>query len=165
MNRFSVPFSIVAIVLACLGLPEAQAEQALDNVPENLRACVEEEDDTLRLACYDREVARLASMPAVAPSEAAAQPSRQTQEEEFGQPPLQLDKSEQLMEISATVTKLQKHSGIVTVWLDNDQVWQQKYAAGFLVKEGDEVTIKKKSMLGGYRLGNRGRWIEVKRVK
>ena len=164
MNRFSIPFSITAILLASSGLPEAWAEQALDKVPETLRACVEEEDDALRLACYDREVAKLGSMPADAPSVAAAQVPQRTEEEAFGQPPLKLDPNEQLMEITATVTKIQKGAGIVTVWLDNSQIWQQKYSGSFLIREGDKVTVKKKS-LGGYRLENRGRRIDVKRVK
>jgi len=157
MYRLLLPVYVTAILLALSGLPEAWADKKLESLPDSLEACVDEEDDALRLACYDREVPRWGSIP---PTEI----SRQQQEEEFGQPRLDAFDEDELTEITATVTKLRKSGGKVTVWLDNDQVWQQKYSKSLLIKEGDEVSIERKSVLGGHRLVVRGRGIEVKRL-
>lgn len=158
MNRFSVSIYLVLILLASSGLSELRADKNLESLPDSLKACVDEEDDALRLACYDREVPRWGAIP-------TSEISQQQKEEGFGQPPLEAHDKDELTEITVKVTKIHKGGDKVTVWLDNDQVWQQKYAKPFLIKVGDEVIIEKKSMIGGHRLKARGRHIEVKRVK
>ena len=158
MNRYTVSSCFIAVFLSSSVLPEARADKTLDALPDALEACVHEEDDAKRLECYDREVPKWGSMP-------TAEISRQQKEEEFGQPPLKAHDPQELTELTLKVTKLHKGGDKVTVWLENGQVWQQKYAKPFLIKEGDEVTIEKKSVLGGHRLKVRGRQIEVKRVK
>ena len=168
MNRFCIPVSIAAGFLALSCLSDAKAEPASSDLSAALRVCIDESDDKLRLACYDREVAELsqpaaelsptvADAPAPGPGEAAAS------EKKFGIPP-KPDKNE-LMELTATVVKFSKGANIkVTVWLDNDQVWRQKYSAKFRMKVGDQVIIKKGSF-GGYTLIRKGRQIAVTRVQ
>ena len=158
MNRNSICSCLAALVIAMAGQSAALADNTLESLPSSLKACLDEEDDALRLACYDREVPRWGSIP---PDEIVAQ----QKEEEFGQPRLDAYDKEELSEITATVTKLRKSAGKVTVWLDNDQVWQQKYSKSLLIKEGDEVVIERKSVMGGHKLIVRGRNIEVKRLK
>lgn len=157
INRSLVVSCLAVLVLAMPGLSIAE-DKNLDSLPRSLKACLDEEDDALRLECYDREVPRWGSIP-------ADEIVRQQQEEEFGQPPLEALQKETLSEITAKVTRIQKHSGKATIWLDNDQVWQQKYSKSFLIREGDEVLIERGSVLGGHKLEVRGRRIDVKRVK
>ena len=58
--------------LALHALPACTLAQT---VPATLRACTAQTDPTRRLACYDREMARLSTPPAPAPPPAAATPA------------------------------------------------------------------------------------------
>ena len=158
MSRYSVFSVVLVMVLATMGAPVIWAETTLESLPTSLRACLNEKDDSKRLECYDREVPRWGAIP---PDEIV----QKQKEEDFGQPPLEAYSEETLYEITAKVTRVEKRSNKATVWLDNDQVWQQKYSKSFLVKEGDDVRIVKGSVMGGHRMENRGRRIDVKRVK
>ncbi|HEV2272444.1 MAG TPA: hypothetical protein VGR92_23565 [Steroidobacteraceae bacterium] len=66
-------WSVVCVLPLC-GVPAGVWAQ---NVPAGLRACTAETDSARRLACYDREMARLAQPPAPpAPSAAAPSPPK-----------------------------------------------------------------------------------------
>ena len=186
VNRSYIPVSIAAGFLALSCLPDAKAEPASNDLPEALRACIEESDDALRLACYDREIAELtpieANVPAPGPGEAAssedkqvapvlsasqapdvAQATERSEVEKFGTTPKYEKKG--LMELTATVVEFSKGANsILTVSLDNGQVWRQKYSGKFRVQVGDQVTIKKGDF-GGYTLIRKGRRITVRRVQ
>ena len=57
MNRFCIAVFVAAGFLTLFCLSDAKAEPASNDLPEALRACIDEPDDALRLACYDREIA------------------------------------------------------------------------------------------------------------
>lgn len=158
MNQNHFLIAVFILLVSTPALLNAQEEKNLPSLPDSLKACLDEEDDTARLECFDREVPKWGSIP-------SDEIVKQQQEEDFGQPPLEKFAEESLSEITAKIVKLNKHSGKATIWLDNGQVWQQKYSKSILIKEGDEVLIEKGSVMGGHRLEVRGRRIDVKRVK
>ena len=166
MNRIYIPLSILTTLLVLSPLPVARADSAPAGIPESLRKCVDEPDDTRRLACFDREMDRLGKETVSAPVSAPVADPVETaeQEEKFGIVERSEDKKE-LTEIQATVVKVATSSNrIFTVLLDNDQVWRQKYAGRFLITTGDVVTITKGNF-GGYTLERGGRQTAVNRVK
>ena len=141
-----------------------QSAGAADALPEALRACAAMRNDIERLACYDKAVAHIESG-SVAPSpenmfgaSTALVPDRKTERETNG---------EELQQISGTVVSLSRsESGLVTLTLDNEQVWRQTDADTTLtIKTGDSVTISRAS-LGTFRLvDTRGRSSRFKRVR
>jgi hypothetical protein len=129
-----------------------------------------ESDSTRRLACFDRESARLAQesppvarnadSPATA-APAAAAPA-QAGEDRFGYrgtiARAELDKKEAeerraFEQLTAKVTEVGRlPHGEVVLTLDNGQVWQQKPGdRAMRIKAGDEVTIHRAS-LGSFLL-------------
>ena len=162
MIRTCIPLSIFAGLLALSSLSVVKAESALSGLPEALQECVNESDDTLRLACFDREMGKLSetaeSTPAAEPADTASS------EEKFGIAPKR-EESKELMNLTATVVEVSFSTNrTFTIWLDNDQVWRQKYSGSFRIKAGDEVTIAKGGF-GGYSLKRKGRQVSVNRVK
>jgi len=162
MIRTCIPLSIFAGLLALSSLSVVKAESALTDLPEALQECINESDDTLRLACFDREMRKLSQTAISAP---AADPvDKASSEEKFGVTPKR-EENEELMKLTATVVKVSVGATrIFTIWLDNDQIWQQKYSGTFHIKAGDEVTIAKGSF-GGYSLFRNGRKVSVNRVQ
>jgi len=161
MIRSCIPLSILTGLLALSFQSVVKAESASTGLPKALQECVNESDDTLRLACFDREMGKLsqatASAPVVDPVDTASS------EEKFGIIP-KSDKKE-LVEIRATVVKVAIGTNrIFTVLLDNDQIWRQKYIGTFHIKAGDVVAITKGNF-GGYSLKRKGRQVAVNRVK
>ena len=140
------------------------AAEATETLPEPLRACAAMRNDIERLACYDKAVAHIESG-AAAPSpenmfgaSTALAPDRKTERE---------TKGDELKQITATVVSLSRSaSGLVTLSLDNDQVWHQQDADVTLIVEiGDSVTISRAS-LGTFRLTDkRGHASRFKRVR
>lgn len=163
-------------LLALSSLSVASAESGSTGVPESLLGCVDESDDKRRLACFDREMAKLGQAEPMAgqakpvagkaePAPAMADPvDAASSEEKFGI----VEKSEnkkELTEISAKVVKVSRSSNrIFTIWLDNDQAWRQKNTGSFQIYSGDAVTITKGNF-GGFHLKRRGRSAQVIRVK
>jgi catalase (peroxidase I) len=161
-NRILMKHPIaVALIGALLWVHAAEATEAL---PEPLRACAAMRNDVERLACYDKAVAHMESG-SVAPSaenmfgaSTAIAPARKTDHEA---------KDEELKQITATVVSLSRSgSGLVTLALDNEQVWHQEDADVTLIVEiGDSVTISRAS-LGTFRLTDkRGHSSRFKRVR
>jgi hypothetical protein len=158
-------------ILTTVLLAAAFARPALaadDGLAERIAACTREQDDSRRLACFDR-----ASAPkAVAPKAAAPQvDATQT----FGVDGSELARSREddssraegpPKRISGTVTAIDKRPhGELVITLDNGQVWAQKEAgAYFPLKVGDPVAIIA-GTLGSFKLIASKRATAVTRVQ
>jgi hypothetical protein len=140
------------------------AAEATETLPEPIRACAAMRNDIERLACYNKAVAHIESG-STAPSaenmfgaSTAIAPAQKNEREAKG---------EELKQITGTVVSLSRSkSGLVTLSLDNDQIWHQEDADVTLIVEiGDSVTISRAS-LGTFRLTDkRGRSSRFKRLR
>jgi hypothetical protein len=158
--------------LLALGISTAFGQGVL----ESLVDCAAQKQDSARLACFDREVAKLAPLakrtaptqvvptpatppsPAVAvtPPKAASDPN-----DEFGVSGSLARKRTEAnpstdsapKELQAAVTAIKtKPYGELILELDNGQVWEQtETKSTFLIKEGEKVRIRK-HVLGSYFL-------------
>lgn len=161
---------------------------AAETLPPTLRACMSESDSARRLACFDRESARLvdtsapvarrADPPAAAPASVAAPPAAAASaEDKFGYrgniARAELDKKQaqektEFEQLTGRISEIATlPHGELRLTLDNGQVWQQKAGdRGLRVKVGDEVTIKRAS-LGSFLLSSSGAngVMRVSRVK
>src|SRR5688572_23854900 len=146
---------------ALLFVPPAKAA---DSLPEPIRACAAMRNATERLACYDKAVAHIESGSAAPSAEnmfgasTALAPDREAERE---------TKGDELRHISGTVVSVSRsESGLLTLSLDNEQVWRQTDADTTLtIETGDSVTISRAS-LGTFRLvDKRGRSSRFKRLR
>lgn len=146
-------------------------------VPGSLRACAAITSDGGRLACYDREMAKL--VPAAAGAAAAAASPSGTiaaplsPEQRFGLSPAQADakvsqtsESGPLPALEAKVSAVRNiTNGRILIDLDNGQVWRQVDTdVTFRLRSGDAVTIKRNSF-GSYWLSANEHALRVKRVQ
>ena len=156
MGDLSVP--VLTLILMSAG-----ASAAAQGLPPELRRCMAETADSARLACFDREAARL---------EAAAAPAL-TPEERFGlrgdvaRETLEREKAarQSLERLEARVTAVASGpTGDWVVTLDNGQVWAQvPSGTRYTIRVGDAVTISP-AALGSYMLtGESGRSVRVRR--
>lgn len=156
-------------LLASLALFSALPFAAAAKEAESpLKACRAETDDVRRLACYDREVDRLADAPQ--PAEAPVL----TPEEQFGRRGTlareEVDREREEIrqgELTALITEVWTRSdGLMVMTLDNGQVWAQNRPDSlFRIKTGDKVKIQPASM-GSYLLsGPSKRSTRVTRTK
>lgn len=169
MKRSQFFSLLVAGLCACASAVAAEA------LPPSLRACMSESDATQRLACFDRESARLtqesapvarradppaSAAPAAAPTAAGA--TAQSAEDKFGYrgsiARAEFDKKEaqerqEFEQLTAKVSELGTlPHGELLLTLDNGQVWQQKPGdRAMRIKVGDDVTIRRAS-LGSFLL-------------
>ena len=162
MNRICIPLSVLAGLLALSPLSVVGAESASSNLLQSLKDCVKVSDNTDRLDCFDREMGKLGQTEAIPMVKEPVDTA--SQEEKFGIVEKK-DMNEELTEIKATVVKVANRSNrTFTVFLDNDQIWRQKYVGSFHIKAGDLVTIIKGNF-GGFTLELNGRREAVDRVK
>jgi hypothetical protein len=147
--RQKILFGLFVVVLA---LP-AGAEP----LPASVRACIGEADAAQRLACYDREVARLiapagtfapATVGAAAPGTSLAPASA---------PPLPAaaPPAAPPRHLSAKVSAVRQSGDNLLVTLDNGDVWEQSAPATsqLNLRPGDVVQLDRE--LGGWFLSNR----------
>lgn len=107
------------------------------DVPDRLRECTEETDDSKRLACFDREVATMI--------ERAEEPEEP---------------------VRATVTRvIDRSDGTWVVHLDNGDIWAQKSREYAPVKVGDQVTLKGGAFSSMYLTTEGKRSTQVKRLR
>jgi hypothetical protein len=146
MRSSQLHWLLIAGCAVCAA-PHAALAQA---APISLRVCVAESDDARRLACYDREMARVSEEPypaAKAQDEFGMEAElrrKKEQERSAGQP----SKPRQLLARTSKVS--QRPDGLLVVTLDNGQVWQQtEPAPAFHVDSGDEVKVNP-GVLGSY---------------
>jgi hypothetical protein len=189
MNR--IRSAVVA--LAGIGSALSFADAVSDTLPPGMRACMGESDDARRLACFDRETARLtassaASAPAAPvanPAAAAAAPASTappapaapalSDEERFGYrgnvARAEVDKRKaqegKIDQVTAKVVEVSAQPlGQFVVKLDNGQVWQQKMAERSVrVKVGEEVTIRRASFGSFMLVTSTGKSTRVARVE
>ena len=184
------------LVLAALWIAGSRPIPAAETqLPASLRPCMQQQDATQRLQCFDREAAKLAGTPAVAsvpapappvpavpPARAAVSPAPPTVASAVTPAPAAGLGAEQVQRntkrdpaapeenLTATITALRNQTGgAQVISLDNDQVWRQAEAGpGGPLKVGDVVQISKGAM-GFYRLksdaAGPGRWTRVMRVR
>lgn len=149
----------------------AAAAQA-DSIPAALRACAAEKEDTARLACFDRELARATEAPLAAEPPAP----KMTPEERFGRAG-DIAKAESkrvaeaqgpgIKELTAMVVSLSRRSyGELVMTLDNGQVWaQQSPDTRFSIGAGEKVTIKAGVLNAFMAFSPNGRSTRVTRLK
>jgi hypothetical protein len=175
LKRYRLRFVFASIAIAVTFAPWVRAQ----SLPEQMRACRAETDDSRRLLCYDRAAATLdrsaasaaSAAPAVAApaaagssvspaAAAAAKPvasapaSSGTAEFGVSEGPLAAKRQATgLKEITAVVTAVSvRGRGELVVTLDNGQVWAQNEAvAYFPLNVGDTVKIHS-AALGSYLL-------------
>lgn len=180
------PTLLIAILLLTLTL-SAQAEEL------SLESCINIEDTSERLACYDRLAGRL---PAAAVKANPAEPSTaapaETRAETIAAPATVVTKTvpevksapdgeaifgfehkpvaeeEWLDELQVKRTKLRKDGyGKWVIWLENGQVWRQTDSRSFNFVNSDQLVVITRSFLGSFFLGEPDRHggIRIKRVK
>lgn len=144
------PWMLAAVLAAPAGIA--------DEIPEPLRRCAEIDDDSQRLACYDRYVAR----GGVEPDSADAVPPAEAR---FGLP--DKEDEEELDEIRATITEIVVRANQTRIFtLSNGQVWVEDSPKPSLrLDVGDEVRISA-GLFGSHTLhGPRNRSTAVDRVR
>jgi len=149
-----------------------------DSLPASVAACAAEHDGRKRLACYDREVARFAPVPPVAPvppaaAVAPAAPVPPAAEVTAATAAVGAGESKatsgaqgatEPRHIAARIVRIEGYADDIVLHLDNGQIWQQVQAADAdpNLHPGDAVTIDRS--LGSYWLSGRsGTALKVKR--
>jgi hypothetical protein len=136
---------------------------AAQMVTPALRACRAETDSAKRLACFDREMARI-DEPGQSPPAATTVPPPAPPAERFG---LQPEHSAPLpKKLTAHVTSVsQKSHGRYLISLDNGEVWLQlEDNLGFSPRTGGSVTITR-GLTGGYYMADQYYVVSVRRVQ
>lgn len=170
----------LSVSLGTLILLPAGAVAAAQGLPPELRQCMAETADAVRLACFDREAARLATEPGLATAAATSAatppvpaPPALTPEQRFGlrgdvaRETLERERAakQELDRLEAKVTGVALGpTGDWVVTLDNGQVWAQVPSGmRFTIRVGDPVTISP-AALGSYLLAvESGRSVRVRR--
>src|ERR1700739_2559743 len=166
-------------LVGCIAMTEVSRAEPSDVVAQ-MRACATEQDDSRRLACYDRSVGRAPTEPL---HTAVSKPLRRSAprgpeaaalaEQQFGmnaqvarQQAGGAQPTPQLKELHARVVAMShKRRGEPIVTLENGQVWEA--ADGEVIdrlKVGDVVTVWL-GTLGSYYLALRNESVRVNRVR
>lgn len=167
----------VLMIVCCVVLLAAAPLAVSAELPQALLDCVRENDDVERLACYDRYVAIFAGE---SDKLADATPAPDVGVANRGAPPLErpdavhafgmtgelarrnrsADEPAVPEFINAGISRIvEKPRGERIVYLDNDQVWEERTRArGLLLEVGDIITVEA-AALGSFRMvgpdGNR----------
>jgi hypothetical protein len=129
-----------------------------DPLPASVRACIGEADATQRLACYDREVARLiapAGTFAPAADAAVAAPAASVAPATSSTVPAGSPPAPVVRHLTAKVSAVHQAGDNLVVTLDNGNVWEQSAPATsqLNLRPGDVVQLDRES--GGWFLTNR----------
>ncbi len=183
----------LAAILAVLAFGAATGRISLADESDFDR-CAKLDSDAERLACFDAatraraEQPQAESAPAVAPEPAAAPEPKpataatagataaaastssrsMTKEERRAAKRAEKERQKANREYTAVVTATRKRPyGQVVVTLDNGEVWSERYAShGFLIREGDTVTVRKSRFSSAYRLiDENGKSYDVTRLE
>jgi hypothetical protein len=168
------------LLIGALSLHSLPARASAQTLPAGLRACTAEPDPSHRLACYDREMARLSTpsarptaVRAPAKSDAPSRPApvlaartavptspTPTEGNRAGSAPSRPSPWKFLAGGASSrrvahVIRVERSPDAMILHLDNGEVWQQTgRASGDLsLRVGDRVTIEKH--LGSYWLSSR----------
>jgi hypothetical protein len=131
-----------------------------------MRACVEEKNDTRRLACFDEhmrgQTPGVASPVSAAAPAASPAPAAATSEQQFGMNKA-IERQQQVAPESKSPPPLKKlnahikaisykRQGEAVITLDNGEVWEESEISSHLpLHPGDGVTIKR-GVLGSFLL-------------
>jgi hypothetical protein len=162
-------------VFIALMLCGAASVACAETPPAALRACAAEADSTRRLACYDKEMARLTpSVPAHDPAPGAVSSALDPRPaDEFGLDEQRVRKLKtkqgtvELKALTAQITNLsQLPNGRQRITLDNAQVWEQTEEEwGFNPHSGASATITQ-GIFGGFWMATDAyRKVRVKRIR
>jgi hypothetical protein len=164
-----------------------------DDVAAAISTCRSEDDDTRRLACYDRAAGRAKAAAPAASSSAASQPAASapaaaapvaataaaaaaaSPEDNFGRERQLAHEEDQkraeatrgVGELQSSIVGIEKRmDGLLTFTLENGQVWQQvRPDSRFSINDGDAIRIQPGS-LGSFILsGPTKKSTRVTRVK
>jgi hypothetical protein len=164
--RSGFSLTLAAVLLAAAALESAFAAE--DDLSKRIAACTREQDDTRRLACFDRAAAPKAAAERVDADQVDATQTFGVQGSELARSRGDSDTQQESApkRVTAKVTGLDKRPrGELVFTLDNGQVWAQKEAgAYFPIKVGDPVTILA-GTLGSFRLVVGNRATAVTRVR
>ncbi len=132
---------------------------AASGLPDALRNCTQEQDDGRRLACYDREVSRLATTPDKSFGLSAEQQRKQEANQAHEKPRPQV--------LSSVVTAVvERADGRKVISLADGGIWVQGEAwEVFDVKVGEAVTIKPGTLGSFHMYASSGRAIRVARAQ
>jgi hypothetical protein len=142
-----------------------------DVLPDSLRSCVNIAGDSERLACFDREIARV---PSSVPMSKGADPIPLGPEQKLGLSDSRVRKLESASSQEPPVTELHAHilstslstDGLESFVLDNAQVWHQTaLKSDFLVRQGDAVTISPGALGSFWMSTDKHHSVRVKRVR
>jgi hypothetical protein len=175
LTALAVSFTVLSCAAIAGDESHAGAEQPL---PPALTDCVKVTRDALRLACFDREVAKLMVHDGAANKESRAaetvSPPTLTAEQKLGLSKQRIDKLESQSGHAPEPTELHAHiahvssdgAGHMLFVLDNAQVWRQTDVDfNFIARSGDAATISQ-GALGSYWLSvNTRSGIKVKRLQ
>jgi hypothetical protein len=148
--RNKILFGLYALVLA--------VPAGADPLPASVRACIGDADAAQRLACYDREVARLiapAGTFAPAAGASAAAPATAFAPATAPESPAVAPPAGPPRHLSAKVRAVRQSGDNLVVTLENGDVWEQSAPATsqLNVRPGDVVQLDRE--LGGWFLSNR----------
>jgi hypothetical protein len=131
--------------LLLIGSAICRVPAAWSGLPEALQSCTREQDDSRRLACYDREIPRLAAMLGDSPTLAPEPKPRLSAPDVHNRPGHQI--------LSSVVSAIhERGDGRKAITLANGDTWVQGEAwEAFHVSVGDAITIKT-GALGSYHL-------------
>jgi hypothetical protein len=148
---------IVPVLLLASGVVPAGA----DTLPASVRACIGLADATERLACYDREVARLiapagtfAAGPGPSPT-AAAPATAPAPSISSVRPAASAPAAAPVRHLTAKVSAVHQSGDHLVVTLDDGNVWEQsaETTSQLTLRPGDVVQLDRE--MGGWFLSNR----------
>jgi hypothetical protein len=183
--------SLTRKTVSAIGLLSLASSAAFaQDLPPAVIACAIEKQDGARLACFDREVARVIQRAAgVAPTQVAPSPPTPSVPAVASTPPPQVTpndddfgvagdlarkrKAEQEKtvkapaELRAAVTKVTKKPyGELVLELDNGQIWEQpEKKNSFAIKEGEHIRITKGAMGSYFLVADSGAITKVRRIR
>ncbi len=145
------------VILSGLYVLVVAAPAGADQLPPSVRGCIGEADAARRLACYDREVARLiAPAGTFAPTTSdAAAPATAVAPAASANLPAAAPPAISPRHLSVKVATVRQSGDIMVVTLDNGDVWEQSAPATsqLNLRSGDVVQLDRE--LGGWFLSNR----------
>jgi hypothetical protein len=156
--------------VAALLAATMQPARADDDLSKRIAACTREQDDTRRLACFDRAAAPAADQTATEQPAGKVDPAQG-----FGVHGSELARTREADDpkqdttpkrLTAKIAGIEKRRrGELVFTLDNGQVWAQKEVGAYLpINVGDAVTILA-GTLGSHRLIVGSRATAVTRVR
>lgn len=152
----------VCVGLVLAGASCGRVALASSGVPEALQACAQEHDDSRRLACYDREMARLTS----ASEKSFGLSGAQERKLEPPPPPEAREKAKPQALSSTVAAVSMRGDGRQVIRLANGETWVQGEAyETFRVNVGDNVTVKHGTLGSFYMYVPSGLATRVTRVR